>query len=142
MSGCGESLSFEQLCHVLSIDEDIGDYAIVHVSAARDQLNRSSAKQLCESLRRRPSAWFAEFWSIDASESNTFLSDPNRVPVNDGDVVGVVQWRKMPQSIAKSGGRRSRFLTRNKVIASFGNAVGSAIRGASWPPGLDGWQAV
>lgn len=82
---------------MLSIDQDIGDHATVHVSAARDELNRSSAKQLRESLCRYPSAWFAEFRSIKTPESNTFPSDPNRISVDDGDVVvGVVQRCKVP----------------------------------------------
>lgn len=77
----------EQFSHVLPIDEDIGDHAIVHVSAARDKLNRSSAQQIPQPLCRRPSIRLAQFRCIDAAKPDPFRSDPDRVAVDDGDLV-------------------------------------------------------
>ena len=40
-----EALALEDLCHVLPVNEHVGDEAVVHIATVRDDFHRSTAEQ-------------------------------------------------------------------------------------------------
>lgn len=76
----------EHLRHILSIDEDIGDEAIVDISSTRDDADKSTAKPLFQPQPGGLSAWLVQFRRVDASESDAFGPITKRVTINHADL--------------------------------------------------------
>ena len=86
--GPGLRIAFlsEPLCHILSIDEDIGHEAIVDISSTRDDADWSAAEQFFQSLFGGLATWLVQFRRVDASESDALGPISKCVTINHVDL--------------------------------------------------------
>ena len=76
----------QHLRDIASVDEHIGDEAIVDISSKRDDADGSTAEQFFQSLFGGLATWLVQFRRVDASESDALGPISKCVTINHLDV--------------------------------------------------------
>jgi len=76
----------QHLRDIASVDEHIGDEAIVDISSTRDDADGSAAEQFFQSLFGGLATWLVQFRRVDASESDALGPISKCVTINHLDV--------------------------------------------------------
>ena len=86
--GPGLRIAFliQHLRDIASVDEHIGDEAIVDISSERDDADGSTAEQFFQSLFGGLATWLVQFRRVDASESDALGPISKCVTINHLDV--------------------------------------------------------
>jgi hypothetical protein len=86
--GPGLRIAFlnQHLCHIATVDEDIGHEAVVDVSSMRDYADLSTVKQLFQPQSGYLSVRLVQFRRVDASESDAFGPISKCVTINHLDM--------------------------------------------------------
>ena len=86
--GPGLRIAFlsQHLRDIATVDEDVGDEAIVDISAMRRNSHCSAAKQLFQPQPGGLSTWLVQFRRVDASESDALGPISKRVTINHLDL--------------------------------------------------------
>ncbi len=84
--GLREAFLSQHLRDIATVDEDVGDEAIIDISAMRRNSHCSAAEQFFQSLFGGLATWLVQFRRVDASESDALGPISKRVTINHLDV--------------------------------------------------------